>query len=201
MRARKNALGLHFPCECTSVLRGYSDPWAAVTQDRLLNNGTKERILNALAQQPKTIARLAAELELSQPAVHTHITELLQSELLREARDWEKRHPAEKYYEPNFPVIRAAYRAAFQPICEAAAEQMATIFEGRQEQLRRALKKTGLSEQGWDFPDIAQFCYASAQRGARTLLERRGVLPRRKKHRNGSEWVFWAEEPVSKTEK
>ena len=32
---------------------------------------------------------------------------------------------------------------------------------------------------------------------ARKLLEERGVLPRRKKHKNGAEWLFWAEEANS----
>jgi hypothetical protein len=31
-------------------------------------------------------------------------------------------------------------------------------------------------------------------RGARTLLEERGLLAPRKKHANGAEWIFWAEE-------
>jgi len=32
------------------------------------------------------------------------------------------------------------------------------------------------------------------QRGARELLEQRGVLRPRTKHDNGAEWLFWAEE-------
>jgi DNA-binding transcriptional ArsR family regulator len=159
------------------------------------NDGTKERVLNSLAQQPKTIARLAAELGLSQPAVHTHVTDMLKSALLREAKEWEKQHPAENYYEPNFPVIKAADGVVFQPICEAIVERMAELFEVRQDELRQAINQTGVAESGWEFSDIAQFCYASAQRGARLLLEQRGVLPSRKKHKNGAEWVFWAAEP------
>jgi hypothetical protein len=31
-------------------------------------------------------------------------------------------------------------------------------------------------------------------RGARTLLEKRGLLKPRQKHANGAEWIFWAEE-------
>jgi hypothetical protein len=31
-------------------------------------------------------------------------------------------------------------------------------------------------------------------RGARTLLEQRGLLTPRQKHANGAEWIFWAEE-------
>ena len=48
---------------------------------------------------------------------------------------------------------------------------------------------------GFTFPDLAQYLYARTQRGARELLEERGVLPSPRKHRNGTKWVFWAEEP------
>ena len=196
MRPRKKAHGLHFPCECVSVERGYSDPWAAIAQDKLLNNGTKERILNSVARQPRTIAHLAAELGLSQPSIHTHVNDMLNSDLLREAKAWEKQHPAENYYEPNFPVVNVADQVAFEPICEAIAERMAELFESKQRELQDAMEQTGLADRGWDFSDLAQYCYASAQRGARKRLEARRVLPPRTKHRNGVEWLFWAEEPT-----
>jgi hypothetical protein len=35
------------------------------------------------------------------------------------------------------------------------------------------------------------------QRGARTRLERRGLLAAREKHKNGAQWIFWAEETES----
>lgn len=67
--------------------------------------------MNAVARQPKTIARLAKELGLSQPTVHAHVNNMLNSELLRESAEWEKKHPSENYYEPNFPVIKAGDQA------------------------------------------------------------------------------------------
>jgi DNA-binding transcriptional ArsR family regulator len=197
MGVRNNGRGLHFPCECVSALRGYSDPWAAIAQDNLLNDGTKEKVLNLLAQEPRTIAHLAVELGLSQPAVHSHVAAMLKSELVREAKEWEKKHPAENYYEPNFPVIQAADHRALQPICEALAEAMAKAFELKHADLKQAIEQSALSQRGWDFTDVAQFCYASAQRGARKLLEKRGVLPVAVKRRNGSRWLFWAEQPTS----
>ena len=198
-RRKKNKVAdvLHFPCECVSALGGYSDPWAAIAQKKLLNDGTKERILNSVARQPETIARLATELGLSQPAVHTHINDMLLSELLREAKEWKKKHPAENYYEVNFPVIKGADREAFDPICNEIAEQVAEIFESRQVKLKAAMEQTRLPGSSWEFSDLAQYLYCCVQRGARNLLEERGVLPRRKKHRNGSEWLFWAEESNS----
>ena len=55
--------GLRFPCECVSSRRGgYSEPWAAVAKNKLLPNGTKEEILNLVAQEPRTISQLAEAL-------------------------------------------------------------------------------------------------------------------------------------------
>ncbi|HEY2970411.1 MAG TPA: winged helix-turn-helix domain-containing protein [Casimicrobiaceae bacterium] len=197
MKIRKNGRGLHFPCECVSVQRGYSDPWAAIAQDKLLSDGTKEQVLNSVARRPKTIARLAKELGLSQPTIHAHVNALLKSELLCRAMDWEKQHPAENYYEPNFPVLGAADRAASKPICQAMAEQIADLFEKNQPRLQRAIEETSVMERGWRYADVVQCLYASVQRGARKILEERGVLPLRQRHDNGAEWLFWAEETDS----
>ena len=198
MAVRKNGRGLHFPCECVSAQHGYSDPWAAVAQNKLLNDGTKERILNIVAREPRTIARIARELGLSQPAVHAHISDMLASELLREASEWEKAHPAENYYEPGFPVISARENALLEPICRELAQQLALLFESKKPHLEAALDDGCLAAKGWSFAEIAQYCYADVQRGARKLLEQRGVLASAKKHKNGVGWVFWGLEPRSK---
>src|SRR5262245_2996550 len=98
---------LLFPCECVSARTdNYSDPWAPISRNRLLSDGTKEDILNRLADEPKTVSQLAKELDLSVPSVHKHVNEMLTSELLRVSIEREKLHPKERYYEPNFPVVR-----------------------------------------------------------------------------------------------
>jgi DNA-binding transcriptional ArsR family regulator len=191
--------GLRFPCECVSgAAGGYSDPWAEVTRRKLLPNGTKEEILNLVAQAPKTISQLAEALQLSPPSVHTHINDMMKSELLRESEEWEKKHPSERYYEPNFPVFKAEECAEFRALCEEMAEQVAAVFEKRRAKIERAFNNTGLKDQGWELPDITQCLYANMQRGARTLLEKRGLLSPRQKRANGAEWIFWAEEPEPK---
>jgi len=186
--------GLRFACECVSSQGGYSDPWSAIAQNRLLPDGTKEQILNLVAQEPKTIAQLAKNLKLSQPSVHTHINEMMKSELLRESEEWEKRYPTERYYEPNFPVVKAEEKAEFETLCREMSERVAALFEKNRPRLEAAFKKTDLEERGWDFADVAQYLYAHVQRGARVLLEERGALLPRQKHGNGAEWIFWAEE-------
>lgn len=187
---------LRYPCECVSSSPGgYSDPWAQITKHKLLPNGTKEQILTHVAREPKTISQLAQALKLSAPSVHTHVSDMLKSELLRESDEFEKRHPTERYYEPNFPIFKAEECAEFRALCEEMAQQLATLFERQRPKMERAFNKTGLAEQGWKLADVTQCLYANMYRGARTLLEERGLLASPVKHANGAEWIFWAEEP------
>src|SRR6266536_562186 len=118
MSVPKGFKGLRFPCECVSSRSGgYSDPWAEITKNKLLPNGTKEEILNILAQGPNTITQIAETLRLSAPGVHTPASDMLRRELLREAVEWEKTHPAERYYDPNFPVLKTQECAEFRALC------------------------------------------------------------------------------------
>jgi len=191
--------GLCFPCECVSALdEGYSDPWAEITKRKLLPNGTKEEILNLVAAEPKNLSQLAQALSLSPPTVHTHINELMKSELLRESGEWEKKHPTERYYEPNFPVFKTEECGDFMSLCDDMAEQIVSTFERKQAKLERAFRKTGLGEQGWEFSQAMQCLYANTQRKARAILERQGFLKPREKHSNGAKWIFWAQEPEPK---
>jgi len=198
MTVPKGFRGLHFPCECVSSRRGgYSEPWASVAQKKLLPNGTKEEILNLVAQEPMTISQLAEALGLSAPSVYTHISDMLKSELLREAVEWEKSHPSERYYEPNFPVIKEEEAAELCEFCDELAVKLATLFKKHRRQLEKIFRETPLADEGWDFAEVAQYIFASVQRGARELLEKDGVLARPKSHANGVEWVFWAKQPKS----
>src|SRR5687767_3033215 len=100
MSAKNRRAQLRFACECVSGrVEGYSEPWAGIAQNKLLPNGTKEDIINLVAQEPKTISQVADALGLAAPTVYAHFRDLLRSELLREAVEWEKLHPAERYYE------------------------------------------------------------------------------------------------------
>lgn len=191
----KGRNGLRFPCECVSSLPGgYSDPWADVTRRKLLPNGTKEQIVTLLAQEPKTISQLAQALKLSAPSVYSHINDLVESELVRESEEFEKKHPTERYYEPNFPVFRAEECAEFHSLCDDMAEELATFFQRKLSKIERAFRKTTLPDHGWQLSDVTHCVYANMYRGARTLLEQRGLMAKRVKRANGAEWIFWAEE-------
>ncbi|MFN2532646.1 MAG: ArsR family transcriptional regulator [Pyrinomonadaceae bacterium] len=186
---------LRFPCECvSSATGGYSDPWAEITKNKMLPNGTKEEILNVLAQGPRTISQIAEVLGLSVPSIHKHVNDMMRSELLCEAVEWRKAHPAERYYEPNFPVFQADECSEFRALCEEMAQQVVGVFERKRSRMERAFRKTGLPDQGWELSDITQCLFANMYRGARTSLEERGMLSPRQKHVNGAKWIFWAEE-------
>ena len=188
--------GLLFSCDCFSARHdGYSDPWTSVSKNKLINDGTREEILNLVAHGAKTISQLADALELSAASIHSHVSEMLGSELLREPADWEKKHPAERYYEPNFPIVKADEGVEFELLCREMAKRVAELFEKNSPRLKRAFNNTGLADRGWVFSDLAQYLYAKTQRTARELLEQRGALPQRREHKDGAKWIFWAEEP------
>ena len=196
MTVPKGFQGLRFPCECVSSRSGgYSDPWAGIARNKLLPNGTKEEILNVLAKGPNTITQIADTLGLSAPSVHTHVADMLRSELLREAVEWEKTHPAERYYEPNFPVIREDEAAELCELCDAMSAQIVDMFKKKRRKLEKAFRATSLGDRGWDFSAVAQCIFARVQRGAREHLEQERMLRSAQPHQNGVDWVFWAEEP------
>jgi hypothetical protein len=125
----------------------------------------------------------------------------MKSELLRESKEWEKKYPTERYYEPNFPVFRAEECAEFKSLCDEMSEELAAMFERKRKKMEGAFRRTDLSNQGWELSDVTQCLYANIYRGARALLERRGLLTPRQKHRNGVAWIFWAEEPETEGRK
>ncbi len=103
---------------------------------------------------------------------------MLRSELLREAVEWEKTHPAERYYEPNFPVLKVEECAAFRTLCEEMSKDLVTLFEKKRQKMERAFHKTGLSKQGRELSDDTPCLFANMYRGARTLLEQRVINSR-----------------------
>lgn len=195
MKLSRDFNELFFPCECVSSRQeNYSDPWAGVAKNRLIVDGTKEQILNIVARQPRTLSQLAKELSIAPPSVHAHISEMIESELLRDSEETEKLHSKERYYEPNFPVVWADDRIEFDKICEELCDDVAEIFEKSRPRFEDAFRKTSLGEKGWEFTDVTQYLYACIQRGARRRLEDRGMLRLATTHQNGVDWTFWAEE-------
>ena len=78
---------------------------------------------------------------LSPPSVHTHVNDMMKSELLRESEEFEKKHPTERYYEPNFPVFKAEECDEFRDRCNEMAAQVATLLSGGGQKWRKLLVK------------------------------------------------------------
>jgi DNA-binding transcriptional ArsR family regulator len=188
---------LRFACACASGQDISNDPWAAISKDGKLKDGTKEQILNAIYRQPRTTAQLALHLGISRPAVHRHISELLASELIREVEvpDEKRMSVVERYYRPNFPVVFAQDRAVFQPILVELARAFAQAFRSRQEALAEAFTRTSLANHAEHAEVLLHYFYTEAARMARRELEVDGSLPPWADHRDGSRWLWWAEEP------
>ena len=187
---------LRFACACASAVPTAADPWVAIVNQRKLNDGTKERILNAIYRQPRTITQLAELLGISAPAVHRHVVDLLADELIHEVdlAAAERSRGSERYYRPNFPVVLAADRAALQPVLDDLAAEIAAAFHRRQEALADAFAQTSLPARGEPVEMLLHYLYAAATRLARARLEGDGALPPWPAHADGSRWIWWAEE-------
>jgi hypothetical protein len=187
---------LRFACACASAAPIGEDPWVAIVNQRKLNDGTKELILNAIYRQPRTITQLAELLGISAPAVHRHIGDMLADDLIQEVdlAAPQRSRGSERYYRPNFPVVLAADRDALQPVLEDLAADIAAVFQQRQEALANALADTSLPARGEPVELLHHYLYATATRLARARLEAAGSLPPWPEHADGSRWIWWAEE-------
>ena len=168
----------------------------AIVNQRKLNDGTKELILNAIYRQPRTITQLAELLGISAPAVHRHVVDMLADELIQEVDlvAPQRSRGSERYYRPNFPVVLTADRAALQPVLEDLAADIAAAFQQRQEALTNAFAQTSLPTRGEPVEMLLHYLYATATRLARARLEADGALPPWPEHADGSRWIWWAEE-------
>jgi DNA-binding transcriptional ArsR family regulator len=188
---------LRFSCACCSAVPIAEDPWVAIVNQRKLNDGTKELILDAIYRQPRTITQLAELLGISAPAVHRHAGEMLACELISEVgvTALERSRASERYYGPNFPVVLASDQVALQPVLEDLAADIATAFQRRQDALASAFAHTSLHARGESVDMLLQYMYATATRRARERLEAGSELAAWPKHADGPRWVRWAEEP------
>lgn len=195
---RQGRRTLRFPCSCVSALAVTDDPWASISKQHKLQDGTKELILNAIYRSPRTIAQLANELNLSQPTVHRHVTELYSSQLIREVTipHEERLSSVERYYAPNFPVVLATDRKDLLPVLEELAREIADVFRHRQDEVASAFALTSLPSRGEQLDGLLHWMYTAVIRMARERLEEDGVLPPWKDHGDGSQWLWWAEEPL-----
>jgi len=188
---------LQFACDCVSKLHDViRDPWSHVSRAGLISSETKEIILNKTYRQPKTVTQLAKEIGLSQPAIHKHVKELLSNDMLRAASiaDSEKNYRVEQYYEPNFPVLLMEDLDQLDPICNKIANQIAGLFWKHRDDINSSFKGTVLEEKGYKVDDILDFLYSKIRRKGREILDEQRFFSELPVHKDGSRWVYWAEE-------
>jgi DNA-binding transcriptional ArsR family regulator len=188
---------LQFACDCVSHLhQPMRDPWSYVTRAGLIASETKEIILNKTYREPKTVTQLANEIGLSQPAIYKHVKELLASDMMREAPlpDAEKIYRVEKYYEPNFPILLEEDVAQLEPVCQKIADRIAQVFWEHRDELQESFAGSSLERRGYALGDVLDYLYSRIRRVGRDVLDEQGFFPDLPAHRDGSRWVYWAEE-------
>ncbi len=188
---------LQFACDCVSKLHDViRDPWSHVSRAGLISSETKEIILNKTYRRPKTVTQLAKEIGLSQPAIHKHVKELLAGDMLRAAAldDDEKNYRVEHYYEPNFPVLLMEDSTQLEPACRKVARRIARIYWEERNNLQEAFAGSSLEKRGYVIEDILDCLYSKIRRMGREVLDEQGFFPDLPTHKDGSRWVYWAEE-------
>jgi DNA-binding transcriptional ArsR family regulator len=188
---------LQFACDCVSYLHDtIRDPWSHVSRAGLISSETKEIILNKTYRQPKTVTQLAKEIGFSQPAIYKHVKELLANDMMREAHlpNEEKTYRVEKYYEPNFPVLLQEDMAQLEPVCRKIAQRVAEIYWEHLDELQEAFAGCSLGDREYTLEDILDYLYSKIRRLGREILDEQGFFPELPTHRDGSRWLYWAEE-------
>ncbi len=188
---------LQFACDCVSRLsEAVRDPWSHVTRAGFISSETKEIILNKTYRSPKTVTQLAKEIGLSQPAIHKHVKELVNSDMMRtvSVSNEKKNYRVEQYYEPNFPVLFIEDLKELEPACRMVADRVAEIYWEQRKALEKSFTGTSLKDRGYEVDDILDFLYSKIRRMARDILNEQGFFAELPKHKDGSRWVYWAEE-------
>ena len=131
---------------------------------------TRERLVAALAERPRTVAQLAQSFGLSQPTVLEQVRRALRDGLIVEVEvaEEERRFAAERYYAPAVPVIRQPDRELLQSACRALADEAARALSRRQGDLQAAFAMTTLAREGWTFDDLRPYLHETV---CRLMLE------------------------------
>lgn len=117
---------------------------------------TRNRVIAALAERPRTVAQLAQTFGLSQPTVLEQVRRALRDRLIVEVQlpEAEKRSMAERYYAPAVPVIRQPDHDLFESACRALANDLAVALTENWADLQAAFAVTHLAREGWTFDDL-----------------------------------------------
>lgn len=150
---------------------------------------TRERLVAALADRPRTVAQLAQTFGLSQPTVLEQVRRALRDGLIAEVQvtDGEKRFPAERYYAPAVPVIRQTDQELLQGACRALPSDIASALARNRGDLQAVFAMTTLAREGWRFEDLWPYPYETMRHLA--LARVPGFSPSLALNPHGLAWV------------
>ena len=117
---------------------------------------SRDRLVAALADRPRTVAQLAQSFGLSQPTMLEQVRRALADGLIVEvevAPD-ERRFAAERYYAPAVPVIRAPDAEVLESACQAVSNDVAQVLQENWSDLLAAFAVTHVAREGWTVHDL-----------------------------------------------
>ncbi len=156
----------------------------------------RERLVAALADQPRTVAQLAQTFGLSQPTMLEQVRRALRDGLITEVQvaAEEKRFPAERYYATTVPVVRQPDRELIESACRGLADEVATALARNWSDVHAAFAMTHLAREGWTFHDLWPYVQETITRRVLERVEGFGGVTAVPAH--GLAWV----EDVAETE-
>ena len=127
----------------------------------------RERLVAALADQPRTVAQLAHAFGLSQPTMLEQVRRALRDKLITEVQvaDEDKRFPTERYYSTAVPVVRQPDRELLESACRGLTNDVAKALEKNWGDVHAAFALTHLAREGWAFMDLWPYLNDTINRG------------------------------------
>jgi transposase-like protein len=131
-------------------------PALGATPRRALPFSSRDRLVAALADRPRTVAQLAHAFGVSQPTMLEQVRRALRDGLIVEVEvaAAERRFAVERYYAPAVPVIRAPDRELLENACRAAAAEAVAVLRRNWSELLAAFAMTHLARDGWTVDDV-----------------------------------------------
>lgn len=157
---------------------------------------TRERLVAALADRPRTVAQLAHQFGLSQPTMLEQVRRAMHDGLIVEEQvpSEEKRYPSERYYTPAVPVVRQPDREILESTCRGIAHDLAASLSRNEADLRAAFAMTHVARDGWELNSLWPYIQETIVRQA--LEHMPGFIqPDRSSH-----GLSWVEEVVDATD-
>ncbi len=161
---------------------------------RPLRLTSRDRLVAALAERPRTVAQLAQAFGLSQPTMLEQVRRALGDGLIVEVdvAPEERRFAAERYYAPAVPVVRAPDVDLLESACRAAADDVAAVLTTSWSDLLAAFSMTHLAREGWTIDDLWPYLHETIHRLVREQIEG-AVTPAAIPH-HGLAWIEEIEE-------